>query len=210
MSKLFQKIKGKPMPIYMISKYQYITPKRRRKKEQEYREWLDAHKKRMEESNLQDKLIEVNTKYATSLDEAIKRVCRLSRISIDETIEFECQMNLDPKRGNEYIRGNVTLPNGIGKSKKICVFLPNHLHENALENGADIIGNDKLLNDIKEGIAPNFDVIIATPDQLKRLVPFGRQLGPRGLMPNVKLGTLTNDPMSAIKLQKKGQVYIVY
>ena len=124
-------------------------------------------------------------------------------------------MNLDPRKGNEYIRGNIVLPNGVGRETKICVFLPTkELEAEALAAGADMIGNDELLLSIGNGTILNehkqypFDVIIATPDQLRKMVPYGRQLGPKGLMPNAKLGTLTNSPIAAIESAKRGQVSI--
>ena len=124
-------------------------------------------------------------------------------------------MNLDPRKGKEYIRGNIVLPNGIGRETKICVFLSNkEMESDALEAGADMIGNDDLLKSIGDGSILNehkqypFDIIIATPDQLRKMVPYGRQLGPKGLMPNAKLGTLTNNPIAAIKSAKKGQISI--
>ena len=191
------------------------VPKKRQKKEKEYLEWLEKNleKQRESRSGAFGEIIEVDQKNALPLSEAIKRVVNLSRLTYDETIEFEIQLNLDPKKGNEYIRGNLLLPNGTGKERKICVFIPESMHKDALNYGADIIGTDELLKDIGNGkinigIDKPFDVIIATQEYLRKLVPYGRQLGPHGLMPNVKMGTLTNDPLNAIKNSKLGQLPI--
>eukprot|EP01084_Bolivina_argentea_P159703 278145_1 len=202
--------------IYTSNFYFSSTPKRARRRK-EYDEKWEAHMASLKDKNinLMDDIIEINQKYCLSLDECIKRVIYLSRINYDETISIECHMNLDPRKGKEYIRGNIILPNGIGKSIKICVFLNDKQMEiEALSAGVDIIGNDDLLKSIGDGSILNehkqypFDIIIATPDQLRKMVPYGRQLGPKGLMPNAKLGTLTNDPINAIYNAKKGQVSI--
>lgn len=191
-------------------------PKRRRR-EKEYAEKWNAHLARLKDknANLSDNVIEIDQRFCLELDECVKRVICLSRLNYDETVSIECQMNLDPRKGKEYIRGNIILPNGIGRETKICVFLSNKDQEEAALNaGADMIGTDDLLASIGDNSILNehkqypFDVIIATPDQLRKMVPFGRQLGPKGLMPNAKLGTLTNDPINAIHNAKKGQVSI--
>eukprot|EP00485_Elphidium_margaritaceum_P018713 CAMPEP_0202728932 /NCGR_PEP_ID=MMETSP1385-20130828/185877_1 /ASSEMBLY_ACC=CAM_ASM_000861 /TAXON_ID=933848 /ORGANISM="Elphidium margaritaceum" /LENGTH=279 /DNA_ID=CAMNT_0049395185 /DNA_START=281 /DNA_END=1120 /DNA_ORIENTATION=- len=190
--------------------------------------------------SLSDDSVEVDQRYAVQLDEGVKRVLHLSRlcydetveiecqmnldprkgreyirVCYDETVEIECQMNLDPRKGREYIRGNIVLPNGIGRETKICVFVANKdMEQQALDAGADMVGSDDLLKAIGDGSILNehkqypFDVIIATPDQLRKMVPYGRQLGPKGLMPNAKLGTLTNNPIGAIQSAKKGQISI--
>jgi len=197
-------------------RHRAMIPKRRRR-EKEFADKWNAHLARLKDRNATDNenVIEIDERHHLDLDECIKRVIALSRLCYDETVDIECQMNLDPRKGNEYIRGNIVLPHGVGRETKICVFLPNkEMEAEALAAGADMIGDDDILLGIGNGSILNehkqypFDVIIATPDQLRKMVPFGRQLGPKGLMPNAKLGTLTNNPIAAIESAKRGQVSI--
>ena len=106
-----------------------------------------------------------------------------------ESFEVIMKLNVDPKYHDQNVRGTCVLPAGTGTEVKICVFAGQEYHDEAKTNGADLIGNDKVLADISEGIC-NFDKIIATPEQMMILKKYARILGPKGLMPNVKSGTL--------------------
>jgi len=144
---------------------------------------------------------------AVTLKEAVKLVCRLSPRFFDETIELNLNMNLDSRKADHHMRGNVYLPNGIGKTTRVCVFVNPAKVEEAKQAGADIIGDAALIAEIKSGNI-EFDRCIATPDQMKLLAPVARYLGPKGLMPNPKMGTLTINFVEAIKSAKTGQVPI--
>ena len=138
-------------------RHRAMIPKRRRR-EKEFADKWNAHLARLKDRNvnLSENVIEIDQRFHLDLDECIKRVIALSRLNYDETVEMECQMNLDPRRGNEYIRGNVVLPHGVGRETKICVFLPTkELEEEALKAGADMIGNDETLLSIGNGTILN-------------------------------------------------------
>ncbi|ETO20126.1 50S ribosomal protein L1 [Reticulomyxa filosa] len=117
-------------------------------------------------------------------------------------------MNLDPRKMNENIRGNVVLPHGTGKKYVVAAFVPHEMRAEAKAAGADILGDDALLKAIESGVKPTFQVCIATPDQMRKLILVGKQLGPLGLIPNPKMGTLTEDPIKAIREAKRGPVMV--
>lgn len=140
-----------------------------------------------------------------SIDEALETLKKLSAVKFDESVEISMRMGVDPKRGDQNIRGAVTLPNGTGKSVKVLVFAEGDKAAEAKEAGADFIGDDETIEKIKKGFM-DFQVVIATPDMMKNVGKIGKILGPRGLMPNPKTGTVTPDVGKAVKESKMGKV----
>jgi len=140
-----------------------------------------------------------------SFDEAIETVKELKSAKFDETVELVLKLGVDPRHADQMIRGSVVLPNGTGKDIKVAVFAKDKKAEEAKEAGADIVGFEDLAEDIKNGNI-NFDILIATPDMMGQLGRLGRILGPKGLMPNPKTGTVTMDVAGAVKNAKAGQV----
>lgn len=123
----------------------------------------------------------------------------------DETVEVHFRLGIDTRQADQQLRGTVSLPNGSGKSVRVAVFAEGANAAAAQEAGADIVGSDDLVADIQAGNI-NFDAAVATPDQMAKVGRLGKILGPRGLMPNPKLGTVTNDVAKAIKELKGGRV----
>ena len=140
-----------------------------------------------------------------SFDEAIETVKELKSAKFDETVEMVLKLGVDPRHADQMIRGSVVLPHGTGKDVKVAVFAKDKKAEEAKEAGADIVGFEDLAEDIKNGNI-NFDILIATPDMMGQLGRLGRILGPKGLMPNPKTGTVTMDVAGAVKNAKAGQV----
>jgi len=140
-----------------------------------------------------------------SFDEAIEKVVDLKSAKFDETVELVLKLGVDPRHADQMIRGSVVLPHGTGKEVKVAVFAKDKKAEEAKEAGADIVGFEDLAEDIKNGNI-NFDILIATPDMMGQLGRLGRILGPKGLMPNPKTGTVTMDVAGAVKNAKAGQV----
>jgi len=144
-------------------------------------------------------------KHGLSIEHAVRFAILLSRKKFDETVQLHLNMNLDSRKGDQQIRGNIYLPYGTGQTVRVCVFCPESKVQEALDSGADLIADDSTLADIKNSVF-NFDRVIATPDQMRKLKTVARQLGPAGLMPNPKMGTLTTNIKSAILDSKAGQV----
>ncbi len=142
-------------------------------------------------------------KYA--LSEAVSKVKELKSAKFDESVEVALNLNVDPRHADQMIRGAVVLPNGTGKTVRVAVFAKGAKMDEAKEAGADIVGNDDLAADIQAGNI-NFDVLIATPDCMGVVGKVGRILGPKGLMPNPKTGTVTMDVSKAVNDAKGGQV----
>ncbi len=140
-----------------------------------------------------------------SLDEAVEKVKDLKSAKFDETVELVLKLGVDPRHADQMIRGSVVLPHGTGKDVKVAVFAKDKKAEEAKVAGADIVGFEDLAEDIKNGNI-NFDILIATPDMMGQLGRLGRILGPKGLMPNPKTGTVTMDVAGAVKNAKAGQV----
>jgi large subunit ribosomal protein L1 len=140
-----------------------------------------------------------------SFDEAVEKVKDLKSAKFDETVELVLKLGVDPRHADQMIRGSVVLPHGTGKDVKVAVFAKDKKAEEAKEAGADIVGFEDLAEDIKNGNI-NFDILIATPDMMGQLGRLGRILGPKGLMPNPKTGTVTMDVAGAVKNAKAGQV----
>ena len=139
------------------------------------------------------------------LPEAVKLIKQGAGAKFDETVEIAINLGVDPRHADQMVRGVVSLPNGTGKSLKVGVFAKGDKAKEAEEAGADIVGADELAAQIQGGEIP-FDRCIATPDMMAVVGRLGKILGPRGLMPNPKLGTVTNDVTEAIKAAKGGQI----
>jgi large subunit ribosomal protein L1 len=137
--------------------------------------------------------------------EAIALVKECATAKFDESIDIAVQLGIDPKKSDQLVRGSVVLPEGTGKSVRVAVFAQGDKAEQAKAAGADIVGMEDLAEQIKGGTF-NFDVVIASPDTMRIVGTLGQILGPRGLMPNPKVGTVTPDVAQAVKNAKAGQV----
>ena len=144
-------------------------------------------------------------KKAYSLDEAIKMIKAGATAKFDETVDIAVKLGVDPKQSDQMVRGAVSLPAGTGKTLRVAVFAKGPKATEAKEAGADIVGDDDLMNDILAGKI-DFQRLIATPDMMGAVGRVGKILGPKGLMPNPKLGTVTMDVAGAVKAAKAGQV----
>jgi len=150
-------------------------------------------------------LEKIDRKKSYSVDEAIKLLPELKSAKFDETVEVALNLNVDPRHADQMIRGSVVLPNGTGKNVRVAVFAKGAKVDEAKEAGADIVGSTELLEQIQEGNI-NFDTVIATPDMMGTIGRVARILGPKGLMPNPKTGTVTMDVAKAVKDAKGGKV----
>ena len=145
-----------------------------------------------------------NTK-VYSISDASTLVKELKSAKFDETVEIALNLNVDPRHADQMVRGAIVLPHGTGKTVRVAVFAKGAKADEALAAGADIVGTDDLVQQIKDGIF-NFDVVVAAPDCMGLVGQIGRILGPKGLMPNPKTGTVTPDVATAVKNVKGGQV----
>ena len=139
------------------------------------------------------------------VNEAIKFIVEKKRDKFDETVEISMNLGIDPRHADQMVRGVVSLPNGNGKTMKVAVFAKDTKASEAKEAGADIVGAEDLAEDMQNGNL-DYDRVIATPDMMGIVGRIGKTLGPKGLMPNPKLGTVTSDIKSAIEAAKSGQV----
>ncbi|HIP20026.1 MAG TPA: 50S ribosomal protein L1, partial [Sulfurimonas sp.] len=142
---------------------------------------------------------------AHGVSEAAVTVKELKSAKFDETVEIAINLNVDPRHADQMVRGAIVLPHGTGKTVRVAVFAKGVKADEAKAAGADIVGTDELVADIKAGIF-NFDVVVAAPDCMGLVGQIGRILGPKGLMPNPKTGTVTPDVATAVKNVKGGQV----
>ena len=140
-----------------------------------------------------------------SLDEAVKMVKERATAKFDETIEISMNLGIDPRHADQNVRGTVNLPNGTGKTIRVAVFAKDAKADEARAAGADLVGAEDLMESIQGG-ATDFERVIATPDMMPLVGRLGKVLGPRGLMPNPKLGTVTADVAAAVEAAKGGQV----
>ena len=138
-------------------------------------------------------------------NEAIKLIVDSSFAKFDETVDVAVRLGVDPRHADQMVRGTVVLPNGLGKDVKVLVFAKGEKEKEATDAGADFVGNEDLVNKIKEGWF-GFDKAVATPDIMGTVGKIGRILGPRGLMPNAKTGTVTFDIARAVKELKAGKI----
>ena len=141
-----------------------------------------------------------------SVNEAVKLVKELSNTKFDETVEVAMNMNLDTKKADQQLRGAIVLPNGTGKSQKVLVLAKGDQAKAAKEAGADFVGDVDMIEKIEKESWFDYDVIIATPEMMPMLGKIGKILGPKGLMPNPKTGTVTMDVAKAVNDTKKGKV----
>src|SRR6185312_10837690 len=149
-----------------------------------------------------DKL-EIGRKY--NLDEAVGKIKEIAFAKFDETVELTVWLGVDPRKADQLVRGTIVLPHGLGKSKTVLVIAQGDKVKEAEEAGADIVGGEDVVTRIKGGWT-DFDAVIATPDMMRLVGQLGKVLGPRGLMPNPKTGTVTFDVATAIKETKAGKV----
>ena len=160
-------------------------------------------------ANLTKKKKEAIEKYDKSqlykLEEASKLVKEISNPNFDASVDIDVRLGVDPRKPNQMVRGIVTLPHGTGKTKKVLVLCTADKEEEAKNAGADYVGLDDYINKIKEGWT-DMDVVITMPSVMPKVGPLGKVLGPRGLMPNPKSGTVTNDIGQAVEEIKKGKI----
>jgi large subunit ribosomal protein L1 len=140
-----------------------------------------------------------------ALDEAVGVVKQLAYAKFDESVDIAVRLGVNPKHADQMVRGAIVLPNGTGKTIRVAVFARGEKEKEALDAGADLAGSDELAKKIQEGNI-DFDQLIATPDMMGTVGKLGRILGPRGLMPNPKVGTVTMDVARAVKEAKAGKV----
>lgn len=140
-----------------------------------------------------------------SLEDAVKNVIAGSYTKFDETVDIAMRLGVDPRHADQMIRSSIVLPNGTGKDTRVLVFAKGEKETEAREAGADFVGGDDLVDKIKEGWT-DFDKTVATPDMMGTVGKIGRILGPRNLMPNAKLGTVTFDIANVVKEIKSGKV----
>ena len=143
---------------------------------------------------------------AYSIEEAVKLVKQTAVTKFDSSVEIAIRLNLDTRKADQQLRGAMVLPNGIGKSKTVLVIAKGENAEIAKAAGADFVGDMDMLEKIEKENWFGFDVMIATPDMMPKLGKLGRILGPKGLMPNPKTGTVTTDVKKAVEEVKKGRV----
>jgi large subunit ribosomal protein L1 len=140
-----------------------------------------------------------------SVDEAMATLKELKSAKFDETVEVALNLNVDPRHADQMVRGSVVLPNGTGKKVRVAVFAKDAKADEAKAAGADLVGSDELIEQIQAGNI-DFDIVISTPDMMGVLGKVARVLGPKGLMPNPKTGTVTMDVTKAVENAKGGQV----
>jgi len=139
------------------------------------------------------------------IDEALSLLKEFSNVKFAESVDVAIKLGVDSRKSDQNVRGSTVLPNGTGKKVRVAVFTQGENVDKALEAGADVVGMDDLHDQMKEGDI-NFDVVIASPDAMRVVGKLGQLLGPRGLMPNPKVGTVAPDVAAAVKNAKAGQV----
>ena len=150
-----------------------------------------------------NKKVDAETRH--NFDEAVKMAIDSSYVKFDETIDVAVRLGIDPRHADQMIRGSVVLPNGLGKEVKVLVFAKGEKEKEALDAGADFTGGDDLIEKIKKGWF-GFDKAVATPDMMGSVGKIGKLLGPKGLMPNAKTGTVTFDVARAVNDLKAGKI----
>ncbi|MFD1395731.1 50S ribosomal protein L1 [Kroppenstedtia eburnea] len=153
----------------------------------------------------QDALKKIDREQAYELEEALQLVKEVAPAKFDETVEAAFRLGVDTKRADQQVRGAVVLPHGTGKTKRVLVFAKGEKAKEAEQAGADFIGEEDLVNKVSQGWL-EFDVVIATPDMMGQVGKLGRILGPRGLMPNPKTGTVTFEVAKAVEEVKAGKI----
>jgi len=148
--------------------------------------------------------LEPGRKY--NLEEGVAKLKEVAFAKFDETVELTIWLGVDPRKADQLVRGTIVLPHGLGKSKKILVIAQGDKIKEAEEAGADFVGGEDMVNKIKNENWLDFEAVIATPDMMRLVGGLGKVLGPRGLMPNPKTGTVTFDIKTAVKETKAGKV----
>jgi len=151
-----------------------------------------------------ENLTRTKNKIYSSIDTAIEALKETATAKFVESVELHANLNIDPKYADQQLRTTVTLPHGVGKQTTIAVLTNEENFEEAKSSGADIIGNDELIEEITNGNI-NFDLLLATPNMMPKLAKLGRVLGPKGLMPSPKSGTVTSDLKTTLTEFKKGK-----
>src|SRR6202161_3378290 len=141
-----------------------------------------------------------------TLNDAVPLVQKVKFTKFDETVELHLRLGVDPKHADQMVRGTVVLPNGLGRSKKVLVIASGDKQREATEAGADFVGGEEMVNKIQSEGGTDYDAVIATPDMMRSVGKLGKILGPRGLMPNPKTGTVTADVANAVREVKAGKV----
>ena len=159
-----------------------------------------ANSKRYQEAA---KLVEHDKEYP--LKEAVQIVKKFPKPKFDETVDISFRLGVDPRHSDQAVRSTVVLPHGVGKKVKVLVFAKGELAEKAKEAGADYVGYEELIDKVQKGWL-EFDAAVATPDSMRDIGKLGRVLGPRGLMPTPKTGTVTNDVVGAVTELKAGKI----
>lgn len=140
-----------------------------------------------------------------TIDEAVAILKQCPPVKFDQTVEISLKMGIDPRKSDQQVRGTVSLPNGTGKTLRVLVFARGEKVQEALAAGADYAGNEDLLKKVGDGWT-DFDAVITTPDMMREVGKLGKVLGPRGLMPTPKAGTVTSDVATAVKEVKGGKI----
>ena len=159
--------------------------------------WLPIVEKRSERSSGVDRVY--------TIEEAIPLVQKVKFAKFDETVDMSLRLGVDPKHADQMVRGTVVLPHGLGKSKRVLAIAGGEKQKEAADAGADIVGGEEMVEKIQGGFM-DFDAVVATPDMMRAVGKLGKVLGPRGLMPNPKTGTVTVDIAKAIREIKAGKV----
>jgi len=147
----------------------------------------------------------VDANKAYTFEEAVQLLSELPAVKFKETFELSVNLGVDPRKSDQVVRGATVLPNGTGKDVRVAVFAQGAAADAAKEAGADLVGMEELAEQVKKGVM-DFDVVVAAPDAMRVVGQLGQILGPRGLMPNPKVGTVTADVATAVKNAKAGQV----
>ena len=155
---------------------------------------------------LQEQRTKIDPERRYSPREALELIESLEGAKFDESVEAHVHLSVDPRRADQMVRGTLMLPNGTGKTRRVAVFAEGEKAREAEEAGADVVGSDDLASRIKDQGFMDFDVAVATPDQMRSVGQLGPVLGPRGLMPNPKSGTVTMDVGRAVEEIKRGKI----
>ncbi|MEF3280431.1 MAG: 50S ribosomal protein L1 [Elusimicrobiota bacterium] len=147
--------------------------------------------------------IDLNKKY--SIEEAIDIIKNIPSVKFDETVELHLKLGIDPKKADQNVRGTTPLPHGTGKKVRVCVIAKGEKIIEAKNAGADLVGSNEIIDDISKGKV-DFDAVVVTPDLMKDIAKLGKILGPKGLMPNPKTGTVTFEIANVVKEIKAGRV----
>ncbi len=153
-----------------------------------------------------DSLKAVDTSKSYEPTEALDLVCKNAKAKFDETVEAHIRLGVDSRHADQQVRGAVVLPNGTGKNVRVCVFCKENKYEDAKAAGADYVGGQDLVDKITKENWMDFDVVVASPDMMGMVGRLGKILGPRGLMPNPKAGTVTPDVAKAVTEAKAGKI----